>query len=380
LKIWGLVLSGILVFSSPFGAVAQQAKPKPKPSVSKLRTNLKSVEAKKKALSAEISKTRREANAVLGDIQWADKEVDKFELAIETTETKLAEDRKAQKELAEDLKESEEELAIQQIQLRNRLRAIYMQQAKSPVAALVESRSLGDLAIRKSVLERIASEDRELFEGYKARVAEVATKKKQQDAVVQRIADLVKRQKNYQQELKAAVTKKKGYLNELTDKAKDLREQYAAFDRESDAIAAQIRAFQSVNTGGTAFRGGFIKPVNARISSGFGNRFHPILKRNRLHAGVDFAARTGTPIRAAASGTVIFSGYRGGYGNTIIIDHGGGVSSLYGHCSRLYVGAGAQVKQGDTIAAVGSTGLSTGPHLHFEIRVNGTPVNPMSRL
>ncbi len=380
MKIWSWILSGILIFSSPFGAIAQQSKSKSKPSVNKLKTNLKSVEAKKRALSAEIKKTKREASAVLGDIQWADKEVDKFEVAIDSTEAKLAEDRKAQRELARDLKESEEELAIQQIQLRNRLRAMYMQQTKSPVAALVESRSLGDLAIRKSVLERIASEDRELFEGYKAKVAVVATKKKQQDAVVQRIADLIQRQKDYQQELKVAVTKKKGYLNELTDKASDLREQYAALDRESDSIAAQIRAYQSVNTGGTAFRGGFIKPVNARISSGYGNRFHPILKRTRLHAGVDFAARTGTPIRATASGTVIFAGYRGGYGNTVIIDHGGGVSSLYGHCSRLFVGSGAKVRQGQTIAAVGSTGLSTGPHLHFEIRVNGRPVNPMSRL
>src|SRR5205085_9869992 len=98
-----------------------------------------------------------------------------------------------------------------------------------------------------------------------------------------------------------------------------------------------------------------------------------------LHTGVDLAAPTGTPIHAAGDGRVIFSGYRGGYGNCIIIDHGGGTATLYGHCSRLYAGVGRTVRAGDVIAAVGSTGFSTGPHCHFEVRINGRPVNPLGR-
>jgi murein DD-endopeptidase MepM/ murein hydrolase activator NlpD len=95
-----------------------------------------------------------------------------------------------------------------------------------------------------------------------------------------------------------------------------------------------------------------------------------------MHTGIDIGAGYGAPIHAAGGGEVIFSGYRNGYGNCVVIDHGGGVATLYGHCSSLNVSAGQVVRQGQLIAHVGSTGLATGPHLHFEVRHNGTPVNP----
>jgi hypothetical protein len=119
-------------------------------------------------------------------------------------------------------------------------------------------------------------------------------------------------------------------------------------------------------------------PVHGRLTSGFGSRFHPILGYVRFHDGVDLAASAGTPIVAAADGRVVGVGWRGGYGQQVEVAHAGGLETLYGHMSRIAARAGAMVRKGQVIGYVGSTGLSTGPHLHFEVTRNGRPVNPAS--
>jgi murein DD-endopeptidase MepM/ murein hydrolase activator NlpD len=119
-------------------------------------------------------------------------------------------------------------------------------------------------------------------------------------------------------------------------------------------------------------------PVSGRVTSGFGERFHPILGYMRFHKGVDLGAAAGTPIVAAAAGRVVDAGWHGGYGRQVQIAHAGGIETRYGHMSRMVAYAGELVRQGQVIGYVGSSGLSTGPHLHFEVTKNGRPVNPMS--
>ena len=126
--------------------------------------------------------------------------------------------------------------------------------------------------------------------------------------------------------------------------------------------------------------GSFSWPVSGTITSPFGWRSNPFGGSPDFHQGLDIAAPSGTTITAAASGTIIMAQWYGGYGNYILIDHGGGYSTGYGHCSAIYVGVGQSVKRGQAIGAVGSTGMSTGPHLHFEVRINGKPVDPAPRL
>ena len=137
---------------------------------------------------------------------------------------------------------------------------------------------------------------------------------------------------------------------------------------------AKQREIESHSVKGVYFE---VTPVSGIITSRFGNRESI---RSSGHTGLDIAAPAGTPIKAAADGTVIFSGYSGGYGYVVKLDNGNGVQTYYGHCSKLYVSSGEKVKAGDVIAAVGSTGNSTGNHLHFEVRVNGTEVNPQNYL
>lgn len=150
--------------------------------------------------------------------------------------------------------------------------------------------------------------------------------------------------------------------------------------RESGSIGDLLRDRQDDQIPPPSGNGIFLVPVNARITSPFGPRVHPIFGDSRMHNGLDFGAGAGTAIRAAGSGKVIWAGPRGGYGNTVIIDHGNTLATLYAHQSRLAVSSGDQVSKGDVVGYVGSTGYSTGPHLHFEVRRSGTPVDPMPYL
>lgn len=162
--------------------------------------------------------------------------------------------------------------------------------------------------------------------------------------------------------------------------------QIASLRRQSDALAASLRARQpapspKVLAAAATHKGKLSSPIpGAPITSVFGPRVHPIFGDVRLHTGVDFGADTGTPIRAAADGVVFSAGPLGGYGNATVIDHGDSVATLYAHQSQILVTAGQHVTRGQVIGKVGCTGYCTGPHLHFEVRIAGTPVDPMPYL
>jgi murein DD-endopeptidase MepM/ murein hydrolase activator NlpD len=160
---------------------------------------------------------------------------------------------------------------------------------------------------------------------------------------------------------------------------------YAALDRAQASDVQLIRWTAGGRTGwfdaGASVAPaatGLMAPVAGRITSGFGYRYHPILRFSRLHAGIDFGARWGSPIVAAADGMVIAAGYAGGYGRQVRIAHGSGIVTSYSHMSATAATPGVPVRQGQVIGYVGSSGLSTGPHLHFEVRVGGQPVNPLT--
>lgn len=178
-------------------------------------------------------------------------------------------------------------------------------------------------------------------------------------------------------EVESTLAEQQALLDEIDDQIAHIEGEIDSLEREQGDIEALIE--QEANRSGTA-PGALLRPVPGGVSSGYGWRIHPIYGDSRLHTGWDMNAGCGVPIKATASGRVFFSGWKGGYGNAVMIDHGGGLSTLYGHQSRLGVSYGQRVSAGEVIGWVGTTGTSTACHLHFETRVNGTPVDPSQYL
>jgi murein DD-endopeptidase MepM/ murein hydrolase activator NlpD len=176
---------------------------------------------------------------------------------------------------------------------------------------------------------------------------------------------------------KAEEDREQELLAEVQDRKADFLRELALLQAESSAIGQMLRELQAGQRLAPRRKGTFKLPVNAPMSSRFGYRVHPIFGDTRLHTGLDFSAGAGRPIRAAGSGRVVWSGPRGGYGNLVAVDHGNGLATLYAHQSRVDVTIGQKVATGDVVGLVGSSGFSTGPHLHFETRELGTPADPL---
>jgi murein DD-endopeptidase MepM/ murein hydrolase activator NlpD len=170
-------------------------------------------------------------------------------------------------------------------------------------------------------------------------------------------------------------------LAQIQSSRADAERKIADLQATSDSITTYLRGIQAGEPSAPSAKGFFTSPIaSPTITSEFGYRVDPILNRRLLHAGADFRANTGQPIWAAAAGKVVFAGVMTGYGNVVIVDHGNSLATLYAHQSKIGVSVGQQVKKGQVIGYVGMTGYATGPHLHFEIRIYGVPVNPRNYL
>jgi murein DD-endopeptidase MepM/ murein hydrolase activator NlpD len=269
--------------------------------------------------------------------------------------------------------------------VRSRIRSMYRQGEAPVIMVLIGSQDAASFASRKALLERIARRDRDLFEEVKVRRTQVAARKRTVDRLLSEVVELEKELRSSQATLIEAQADKTSIIRGLNRKETLLESQLDELETESNRLTNLISSYQTVRRQGSSsyvipWRGGLVRPASGRLSSGFGFRIHPITRRRKMHNGIDIAAPTGTPIYSAAPGVVISATNMRGYGKTVVVDHGGGFSTLYAHCSRLLVRSGQRVRGGERIALIGSTGFSTGPHLHFETRVNGRPVNPLSRL
>ncbi len=338
----------------------------------------------------EISNKKKKEKSVLSDLITQQQDLGRLEQNYNQVRNQLGrvqnqyeESKRQLAGLRQNLQQLKQARDQRQLQLNQRLVAIYKHGPQSYLSILFEARDFADLISRFSLFAYIVRND--MADLGKLEEAQNAVQNEQQRVEIKTaqvanefrsVAALKDKVSQQQKQVAAKVDSTKSELSKIQSDRSRLEKALAEYEATSRQLEAQIRKDQQKTTGGVLGTGKLIWPARGPISDPFGWRFHPILRTKRFHNGLDIAVPSGTPVHAADGGVVLVSGWEGGYGNFVAIDHGNGISTCYGHNSRLLVKVGQRVSQGQVVAYSGSTGLSTGPHIHFEVRVKGTPVDP----
>lgn len=315
-----------------------------------LRNELDGVETAQDELSKKMAQLEK-------DIKELQKKVDNLNYLINQTAEEISSTEQR-------IQKKEKEMTEREDTLNERLKVMYKNGSVGFVDILLGSSSISEFVSNVEIIQKIYKNDMDVLD----------TLKKEHEELTEIKASL--------EEKKATLAARKTDLaaekTSLDAKKKEFEAEEDKLKAEADRLTAEIINLMDKDSPYVGGEFTWPCPASRYISSSFGNRLHPTLNVWKFHTGIDIGCSAGKNIVAAASGKVIMSQWYGGYGNCVMIDHGGGIVTLYGHASKLLVSKGQVVKQGQVIALVGSTGRSTGPHLHFEVRKNGQYIDPMS--
>ncbi|NUP98955.1 MAG: peptidoglycan DD-metalloendopeptidase family protein [Armatimonadetes bacterium] len=356
----------------------------PRSSVRSLRAKKQVTVKQRRQMERKLREVKEKQHDVSVDFHASARQLDFSERELRAARARLRSTENRLHGTRRKLEAVNSDLEQQTAELWQRLELFYKQGSVGYVEVVLGAEDFDQFVDRAVFVRAIAEDDLRLKQ-------EIENKKKQQEALQQELErswtelDSLRRQCAAKTEEIRVATNRKHEL--LARVKRDRASKEAAYEelvetqKEIERILWRLTRVPSRSGGGGPVRrlsGGFILPCNGRFTSAFGWRIHPITGTRRFHDGQDIAAPSGTTIRAAASGTVVKSGWMRAYGKTVMISHGSGYTTLYGHCSSLLVSDGQTVSQGQPIARVGSTGWSTGPHLHFSVYRNGGAINPMS--
>jgi murein DD-endopeptidase MepM/ murein hydrolase activator NlpD len=356
-------------------------------------------------LEARIDRLESRSGQLSTRIQTADAKVELAQAQVDALDKRLAKLTKRITEVRKDLEDAQKHLALltkelQEILARldsrmdaftERAVAAYIAGPAAYVDSMLSSESFNDLIDRYAYYESALDTDSQLVEEIRMLRDETENRRDEVEEKEERIAAAklsleqdkaaISRVRHERAQVLAqrreVLSSKKGLLAEI----ESTKRRYQGLVQQLDADSARIRALLSGTATSTVQGGGqLLWPTAGPVTSGYGYRTHPIYGDTRLHTGIDIGAPYGAQVVAADGGVVSYAGVMSGYGNVVVVDHGGGLATVYAHLSSYFVGGGESVGRGSPIAAVGCTGYCTGTHLHFEVRINGNPVDPMPYL
>lgn len=360
----------LVIVSLLFSCFAASAK-----SINDVMDELKSAEKDLQDVKNKLQDNTKKQKATASQLKELTSQLDSTEKKINSLEGNIVSINESIIIKEKDLASANQNLNDREQVLSARVRSAYKYSSFNYISILFNATSLADFLSRFTMFKRLITVDKELIEGIKEQkdYLEVETANlKEEQQILQLQMQTVEHRKN---EYQTRSTQRAALLKELESDADEYEKALKELEKASQELTEMLKKLAESEIQGTGDMT-WPAPGYSRITSSYGNRIHPITRKNSFHTGIDIGIPHGRPIVAADSGTVIYSGSYGAYGIVAIIDHGNGVSTLYAHASRVLVKKGDGVAKGQEIAKCGTTGYSTGPHLHFEVRIAGEHVDP----
>lgn len=334
----------------------------------------------KQNIKSEINELEAEKETVLAEKEKLDVEVTAIEQDIDDVNVKIEGYEQSISEVEAELEKAEEKLDAQYETYKKRIRVMYENGSTGYLDVLLSSDSIGDFFEKIEVVSQIAEYDSNLMNKLKEEKQKIQDKKDELETLKGRLVDSKNVLQDKKDNLDSKMRERDAMIQQIEGSQEALEKQLKEIEAQEAEVRRQIAALSGGGSSNEQYVGGSMlwpTPSCRIITSPYGWRLHPVLKYEKLHTGIDIGAGYGAKIIAVQSGKVIKATYNGAYGNYVVVDHGGGVCTLYAHQSSMAVSVGQKVSAGDTIGYVGSTGYSTGPHLHFEVIINGSTVDPM---